>query len=507
MLMLVIDVGTTNTKGALVEATGHIRHVTSRQAGAHSVDGHVVQDPDEVLGAALDVMRELASRANGSDVTSVVIGGNQSALVWVDAAHRAVSPIDSWLDTRYYPHMRDIAAEVGGRDPGVDRKALGLDNFVHLAKVRWWLAERPDVVRRAARWTNPGCFVAGSISGRSGRDAYIDITSMAYSGLADLGAATWHEDSCEAVGIDPSLLPEALQATVQVGAITRDVAAETGLRAGTPVLAGCGDFPSAALGAGADFDARVAIDIGGTASLFAAAVPRMLSDERDVLRLSPSGRPDEWYLFAYVPGGRAIEWFDRLFDNGGGSREAIEASAARLGIGSEGLVFVPHLAGRMSPPDEGMRGSWDGIEWDHGPGHFYRSVLESVAFEYAGYLDRLRMMRAGGSDWAGLQLRVVGSAARNQLWNQVKADCLSAPVFVSDDVEAGLRGLAMIGAVGVGVWGDWREAASRMAMSFRCVAEPTVEGSDAARAAIRRYRAVVAAHETSRPPRAGAHDA
>lgn len=498
--LLVVDVGTTNTKGALVSPSGEVVHVASRPAGVRSVDGHLVQDAGQILSATTAVLKECAEAGDPRDVQNLVIGGNQSALVWVDADHVAVTPIDSWLDTHYYAHMVRMAAQLRTGSRGLDPvESASLDNFVHLAKAHWWLTERPEAVRNAVRWTSPGCYAAGRLAGRKGREAYIDVTSIAYSGLIDLPSARWLTDLSDEAGVPSSMLPTPLEATVQIGALTAEFAALTGLPSGMPILAGCGDFPAAALGAGAEFEGGVTVDIGGTTSLFAAAVPSAHFDSADILRPSPSGRAGEWYLFAHVPGGRAIEWFDNTFglSRGGMTLASLEERARALPVGSDGLVFVPHLSGRMSPPSAEMRGSWNGFSWEHEAAHFYRSILEAVAFEYSVYLRRLNEVAAESfPDFSARQVRVVGSAARNQLWNQIKADCMRLPVYTSTDVEATARGLAIIGAVGAGIWGSWKEAAERMAATFTRAAMPNPESVRLYEQAADRYHRVVAQSET-----------
>lgn len=492
---LVVDVGTTNTKGVLLTSEGDVLHVASQYAGVHSREGHLVQDADQVWAATVKVLKECTDNISGShDIQNLVIGGNQSALVWVAADHSAVTHIDSWLDTHYYEHMTRIAAHLSRGDLGSDIvEKASLSNFVHLAKAYWWLTERPESVRDAVRWATPGSYVAGRLAGLPGSEAYIDVTSTAYSGLIDVPSGTWLIDLCREVGLPADVLPTPRTATDQIGGLRPELAPSTGLRAGTPVLAGCGDFPAAALGAGTDFETGVTVDIGGTTSLLAAAVPKACYDSADILRPSPAARAGEWYLFAHVPGGRAIEWFDGIAGSGGsGSLADLEQRAKGLAVGSDGLVFVPHLGGRMSPPDAAMRGSWIRFSWEHGAAHFYRSILEAVAFEYSGYLSRLHEI--AGENFPGYpptQLRVVGSAANNQLWNQIKADCTKLPVYTSSDIEATARGLAIVGAVGAGVWTDWKEASAHMAAEFTCVARPSQNRADSYEEAAHRYREVI----------------
>src|SRR5690606_38680896 len=134
-----------------------------------------------------------------------------------------------------------------------------------------------------------------------------------------------------------------------------------------------------------------------------------------------------WNPLAYIAGGGlALRWFrDNFYSNNTGTDEdayaQMGAMAEAIAPGADGLYFSPHLNGRICPALPQMRGAWVGFTWAHTQAHFYRAILEGVAFEYAYYLRILRELLPG---LALDEARVIGGGARSAVWNQIKADVL-----------------------------------------------------------------------------------
>ena len=171
--------------------------------------------------------------------------------------------------------------------------------------------------------------------------------------------------------------------------------------------------------------------------------------------------PGLWNPLAYIAGGGiALRWFrDQFYNKRRGQSQALEidlypeliAHAAGAPAGSDGLFFSPHLGGRICPASPEMRGAWLGFSWGHTQAHFARSVLESVAYEYAYYLGILRDLIPGLSL---IEARVVGGGARSPVWNQIKADVLGVPYQPLPGSEFGTWGSAMIAGKAAGIFDD-----------------------------------------------------
>jgi xylulokinase len=176
--------------------------------------------------------------------------------------------------------------------------------------------------------------------------------------------------------------------------------------------------------------------------------------------------PGLWNPLAYIAGGGLVQsWFRDVFFNtlrgeaqvmNGDLYEAMAALADKVAPGAEGLLFSPHLGGRICPADPSMRGAWMGFSWGHTQAHFLRAVLESVAYEYAYYL---RILGELIPDLELIEARVIGGGAKNALWNQIKADVLGVPYQSLKRAEFATWGCALIAGHAVGVYDNLADAA------------------------------------------------
>ena len=134
----------------------------------------------------------------------------------------------------------------------------------------------------------------------------------------------------------------------------------------------------------------------------------------------------------------------------------MDEKAAEIPAGSERMLFMPHLGGRVCPNDPDIRGQWLGFTWAHRKEHFYRSLLEAVAYEYALYLGIEKEL---ASDLRFSEVRVIGGGTVSRLWNQIKADVLNLPYVSLNRQEYAVLGSAIIAGYAVGVFDNLVETA------------------------------------------------
>lgn len=264
------------------------------------------------------------------------------------------------------------------------------------------------------------------------------------------------------------------------------------------MAAGAGDQAAGFLGAGL-VDAGQLIDVAGTFPVFGACLRAYFAD-LDTRMLKPIASPlgaDAWYSMIYVNGGGLTHrWFAEQFADpapagvhGGGSGAAfaqLDAAAAALEPGAGGLLCVPHLLGRACPNEPDVRGAWIGFTWTHRRPHFYRALLESVAYEYALAYQALR---AAAPDLPAGTVRVIGGGAASELWNRIKADVLGLPYGRLAVQDAATRGSALLAGHAVGLVPDLAAAARRSVQP----GEPIRPDA----AAHERYRPCVAAYRAA----------
>ena len=462
-LLLGLDVGTGGTKAALYDAQGALRGSATIPSRLHHPAARAVeQDPGEmeeelhaaIRGALAD------AKAAGSDVAALAVDGQMAGLMFVDASGAAVGPYDSWLDTRCQPQVEQMRS----RAERIIALTGGFPTYAHGPKLLWWQEQRAAELERAVAFVMPSAYLAGRLVGLAGSEAFIDPTYLHFSGLADTAAERWSTELVSTFGVPDRLLPRIVQPWELVGEVTREAAVATGLRAGTPVAAGCGDTAAGLLGAGV-VRPGTALDVAGSASVLAICVPRFEPDPSATLFTARTVLEDTYYSLGYVQGGGLnLGWFRELFGKDLselGADDAfaqLEAEAAAVAPGAAGVRFAPHLGGRVTPNDPRQRGLLAGFTWQHDRGHVYRAVLEAVAYEYGLYVRAVRDLHR---DLGALTVRAVGGGSGSNLWCQIKADVLGVDYRPLVRQEGGALGSALIAGHAVGLIADMAASAER----------------------------------------------
>ncbi len=486
--VLGVDVGTQGVKAAVFDRDGTM-------AGSGFCASELIQpapgvteeDPELQYQNVCSSIRT-ALESGGVDpveIRALALDGQMAGIMGIDEDGAAVTPYDSWLDTRCSPQIKKMRAAALQEVTALTGNAPSLN---HGPKVLWWKQERPDVYRRIARFVQPTGYIALRLAGANADAAFVDHTYLHFSGFADNARLQWSQTLLERFGVSAEVMPRIVQPTDQIGTICDTAARETGLRAGTPVIAGVGDTAASFLAAGA-VEAGTCVDVSGTASVFAATTSELRPDTIDgMLGVGRSAVPGLWHPYAYVNGGGMnLEWFKSLAESLRGSKvsfDELNEMAAEAGSSEDHPVFVPHLAGRMSPSDPGMRGAWVGLVWNHSAGVLFRSILESIALEYQLYKERLLQINP---EQTVLELRNTGGGNTSALWRQLKADTMNVRVVEIPDFAGATHGVAMVAAVGACMYDSVEEIARRW-VKTEAATEPNAQDRTQVEHRLQRYR-------------------
>jgi xylulokinase len=459
-----IDIGTQGTKAVLVSGDGTLLASSFRKSSLHQPrPGVVEEDPERQLATVCATIKECVGKAcvAPQNVAALAIDGQMAGVIGVGKDGRNVTPYDSWLDTRCSSYITQMNHKAGDE---IIAQTGGPASFNHGPKILWWKHERAGVFRSIAAFVQPGGYAAMRLCGLTARDAFIDKTYLHFSGFADNPRGVWDAALCRRFGLDAAKLPKIVNPHQVVGELTRAMAARCGLRAGVPVVAGCGDTAASFLACGAT-RAGICVDVAGTASLFAATTNTFKPDRRGkTLSCGQAATPGLWHPYAYINGGGMnLEWFRKQII-GFRSRARLpefadlDAEARTIEPSCELPMFVPHLGGRVSPGWPDLRGAWVGLTWSHNAPHLWRAMLEGVALEYAIYRQVLMRLQP---KLKLVELRITGGGERSALWNQIKSDVLGTRVTQVNRSEGAPLGAALLAGFGVGLIKDLDTTARR----------------------------------------------
>lgn len=478
--ILAIDVGTQSVRAAVVSAAGDIRGIAQCK---HEVDtphpNWAQQRPDQWWDEACRAIRQVLDETATAprSVAAVAACGQMHGPVGVDDRGRVTTAsVQLWCDKRCQEQCERLR-----READETRLASLAANPVNPAwtglKVRWHRDHEPAVYDRTRWFLVPKDFINFRLTGV----AAADPSEASGSFLWDCRTDAYSEDLAAAVGVDLGRFAPVHPSHEVVGTVTPEAAGQTGLAAGTPVVAGGGDFPVSMLGFGIVGEGTTA-DVTGTSTLLASNSARPLihpavQNLRHVV--------DGWIPFTILDcGGLSMKWCRDLAASLRGedvSFEAVIEMAARAPAGSDGLLFYPYMLGERRRENTAARGGFAGLALGHGGPHLVRAVMEGVALAVGRDLGIFRSLGVGVD-----RVYCVGGGARNELWNQIKADVLGVPLTLSDEPEAGLKGAALLGAAGVGLVDDPAAAARQRRTPGKTV-RPRPETREAYADALRQF--------------------
>jgi xylulokinase len=458
-----VDVGTASVRAGIVNLAGNLLGVEGKPLNlmSHGKD-HIEQDPDEMLAAAVEVIRRILdkTRVKPQSILGISFDGQMAGIMAVDREFRPATPYDSWLDTRCASYV-ELMRQRAGKE--VSASAGAYPSINHGPKKLWWKGERPEVFARIFKFIQPAGYVAGRLAGCKGEDAFIDYTYLHFSGFAETEEGRWNSSLTRLFSFPVDKLPRIVPPTERIGGVVGEFATETGLVEGTPIIAGCGDTIASMMGAGVIEPGR-AFDVAGTASVFSVCVDSFRPDTiSHTLMTARSVFPGVYYAYAYINGGgMCLDWFRDNFSKEDEKLETLNDQAANVPPGSLGLIFLPHLAGRVCPGNPEYRGLWQGFGFSHKREHFYRSILEGVAYEYATYLNQVRRLYP---DLNVLNVRGVAGGSQSPVWNQIKSSVLNLPYQNLKTSECGVIGSAFLAGLGVGAVSNPREVVGRFVVT------------------------------------------
>lgn len=457
-ILLGIDIGTSSCKAAAFSRDGTVLAQSSRSYPVYYPEaGWAEQNPDDWWKAVCAAIRELFKKGvDSSDICGIGVDGQSWSAIAVDREGKVLCNTPIWMDTR----AKKICAELKTRfneEQLFRTNGNPLQPTYTMPKVLWYKEHRPEVYRNTYKILQSNSFIVYRLTG-----AMTQEPSQGYGWCCyDIARGEWDKDLCREMGVEPALLPDIFPCDAVVGTVTVKAAEETGLRPGTPVVAGGLDAACGTLGAGVIHPGQTQ-EQGGQAGGMSICENTCTMDPR--LILGAHVVPGMWLLQGgTVGGGGALNWFEREFcaaerfeakKKGTNALAEIDESAKAVPAGSEGLVFLPYLAGERSPIwDPDAKGVFFGIDFSKTRGHFARSVMEGVAYALRHNLEVAR--RAGAHVET---LHAMGGAANSSLWTQIKADITGKKIVVPSTDTATALGAALLAGVGTGVFKDYEDA-------------------------------------------------
>jgi xylulokinase len=447
-LFLGIDISTTGAKALLIDTNGRVvSSATTPVALRVPRPLWSEQDPSDWWRGVVNSIRQVLAESNvlGSSVAAVGLTGQMHGLVLLSEGGEVLRPAILWNDQRCGKECDEIRNLVG-RERLIQITGNDALTGFTAPKLLWVRRHEPEVYSKARHILLPKDYIRFKLTGVLAMDKADGSGTM----LFDLKKRDWSQEIVAALGIPADWLPPTYEGPQITGRVSAEAEYETGLSAGTPVVAGGGDQAAQAIGVGAVTPGIVALTLGTSGVVF-APTPQPLIEPQGRLHAFCHALPGRWHLMGVMlSAAGSLQWYrDALAPDL--SFEELMDEAALVPAGSEGLLFLPYLTGERTPhPDPLARGSWVGLTIRHKRGHFTRALLEGVAF---GLKDSFSLIQSAGLGQLN-QVRVSGGGAKSQFWRQVLADVLGVELVTVNTIDAAAYGAALLAGVGDGTWPD-----------------------------------------------------
>ncbi|HIX99483.1 xylulokinase [Faecalicatena contorta] len=450
MLYIGVDLGTSAVKLLLMDETGDIKNIVSKEYPLFFPHpGWSEQNPEDWFEKSMEGIRELTEGFDRSKVAGISFGGQMHGLVALDKDDQVIRPAILWNDGRTGEET-DYLNNVIGKDKLSQYTAnIAFAGFT-APKILWMKKHEPENFAKIVKIMLPKDYLAYRLSG----SFCTDVSDASGMLLMDVKNRCWSKEMMEICGITEEMLPKLYESYEVVGTLKEDVAEALGLSADVKVIAGAGDNAAAAVGTGTVGDGMCNISLGTSGTIFISS-ENFGVDENNALH-SFAHADGNYHLMGCMLSAASCNkwWMEDILKTKdfGKEQEGIQK------LGENNVFFLPYLMGERSPhnnPD--ARAMFIGMSMDTTREDMTQAVLEGVAF---GLRDSLEVARS-----LGIQIertKICGGGAKSPLWKKIIANVMNLKVDVIESEEGPALGGAMLAAVGCGEYPDVKTIAEKI---------------------------------------------
>lgn len=450
MLYIGIDLGTSAVKLLLMDETGKIHNIVSKEYPiSFPHPGWSEQNPEDWFAQSMEGMKELIAECDKSQVAGIGFGGQMHGLVALDADDQVIRPAILWNDGRTTKETEYLNEVIGRETLSKYTANIAFAGFT-APKILWMKENEPDKFARISKIMLPKDYLAYMLSGVHCTD-YSDASGML---LLDVEHKCWSKEMIEICGIREEQLPKLFESYEVVGTLKAEIASELGLAEQVKVVAGAGDNAAAAVGTGTVGDGRCNISLGTSGTIFISS-KNFGVDEHNALH-SFDHADGNYHLMGCMLSAASCNkwWMDEILK----TKEYGEEQKKITRLGENHVFYLPYLMGERSPHnDPKARATFTGMSMDTTREDMTLAVLEGVAF---GLRDSLEVARS-----LGIQIertKICGGGAKSPLWKKIIANVMNLKVDVIESEEGPGYGGAMLAAVGCGAFESVEEAAEKL---------------------------------------------
>lgn len=462
--LLAVDVGTSSCRTVLyTKELEEIAWASEQYDLLTPKPGCAEQDPHTILNALVKGIQRCIQQA-GVDKDSITLmswGTVMHSMIALDSQKRPLTKVWTWADTRSTAQAVALESRVGMSF--YNRTGCPIHPMYWPAKIQYLQQEHPHIWAETCYLVSLKEYLLLQFTGK----LVVDESIASTTGLWNVYERQWDQIILDEVGLREELLSSVMDPLTVLKGITTEMAYLTGLPKDIGIVLGCSDGALSNVGSGALSPGVMAFMVGTSGAL-------RITRERPFLH--PKGNTwcyyaaqDLWIVGgASNNGGNVLKWFRDNMTRGRLDYSEFSELAVQSPPGSNGLLFLPFLAGERFPYNPKSQGTFFGLTLNTDQSDVVRAMMEGVAFQLLKIFEDVSKV---GSSPA--EIRVTGGIANSQVWLQIAADVLGRELVIPFVKEASAFGAAILGLVAVGELGNLQDGARFV--EIRKVIEPQEE--------------------------------
>lgn len=442
MLYVGIDLGTSAAKLLLMDETGDVKKIISKEYPLEfPKPGWSQQAPEDWREAVLEGIPELLQGSDPEAVAGIGVGGQMHGLVVLDENDNVIRPAILWNDGRTAPQVEYLNNVIGKDKLSQWTANIAFAGFT-APKLLWLRENEPENFKRISKIMLPKDYINYVLTGVHCTD-YSDASGML---LLDVEHKCWSKEMLDICGVAEAQMPKLFESYETVGTLQPETAEKLRLRADVKVCAGAGDNAAAAVGTGTVGEGGCNISLGTSGTVFISAKDFRV-DENNALHAFAHADGGYHLMGCMLSAASCNKWLmEDILKTADYSAEQAAVNPARLGRNT--VYFLPYLMGERSPiNDTNARGTFIGMTMDSGRADLTQAVLEGVAFAIR---DSFEVAKSLGLDIK--KSKICGGGAKSSLWKKIMANVLNVELECVASEQGPALGGAMLAMVACGAY-------------------------------------------------------
>lgn len=459
--VLGVDIGTSGTKTVLFTEDGTpVSSATYEYPLYTPRNGYAEQEPLDWWNAVVNGINQVVNESGivASEIKGVGLSGQMHGLVMLDGDNRVIRRSIIWCDQRTAREVVEITEKVG-HERLIEITANPAITGFTAAKIMWVKNNEPENYEKCRHILLPKDYIRFMLTG----EYATEVSDASGMQLLDIPNRCWSDEVLDKLGIDKALLAKVYESPEITGKITKKAAELTGLCEGTIVVGGAGDNAAAAVGTGVVEDGKAFTTIGSSGVVFAHTSDISI-DKKGRVHTFCCAVPDCWHVMGVTQSaGLSLKWFrdnlcwsemETALNMGVDPYFLTDKAAMEVPIGANRLIYLPYLNGERTPHlDPNCRGAFIGLSTMHKKRDLIRAVMEGVSYSLRDCVEVMREMNINVTD-----MMACGGGGSSPLWRQMLADLYACPVKTTQNKEGPALGVALLAAVGAGIYSSVPEA-------------------------------------------------